>query len=156
MGFKWQTKNPGDFRAGFAIINGKTSINDFQAEVLALARQRKANILSTPSVVVLDNRQQKFLWVNRFQLPQQRIQIMQVVPRQQVLMSLLIRVNVALHLYVRPQITRGRGIQMQIDQGNDTIDPASVANSTNPTFDISSIVTSVHIESGDIVVILAD
>ncbi len=28
----------------------------------------------------------------------------------------------ALHLYVRPQITRGEGIQMQIDQGNDTLD----------------------------------
>jgi general secretion pathway protein D len=63
------------------------------------------------------------------------------------------RVNVALHLYVRPQITRGRGIQLQIDQGNDTLDPASVANSNNPTFKISSIVTSVHVESGDIVVL---
>ena len=64
------------------------------------------------------------------------------------------RVNVALHLYVRPQITRGQGIQLQIDQGNDTLDPPVVAEtSTNPTFRISSIVTAVHVESGDVVVL---
>ena len=63
------------------------------------------------------------------------------------------RVNVALHLYVRPQITRGQGIQMQIDQGNDTLDPSTVNDTTNPIFKISSIVTSVHVESGDIVVL---
>jgi len=63
------------------------------------------------------------------------------------------RVNVALHLYVRPQITKGKGIQLQIDQGNDTIDPASTTNTTNPIFRISAIVTSVQVESGDIVVL---
>ena len=64
------------------------------------------------------------------------------------------RVNVALHLYVRPQITRGKGIQMQIDQGNDTLDTLNpITPGVNPTFNISSIVTSVHVESGDIVVL---
>ena len=64
------------------------------------------------------------------------------------------RMNVALHLYVRPQITRGQGIQMQIDQGNDTLDPTVTTDSnTNPTFNISAIVTSVHVESGDIIVL---
>ena len=59
----------------------------------------------------------------------------------------------ALHLYVRPQITRGRGIEMQIDQGNDTLEPSATANNPNPTFNISAIVTSVHVESGDIIVL---
>jgi len=64
------------------------------------------------------------------------------------------RMNVALHLYVRPQITRGQGIQMQIDQGNDTLDPLATGDSnTIPTFNISAIVTSVHVESGDMVVL---
>lgn len=57
-------------------------------------------------------------------------------------------------MYVRPQITRGKGIQLQIDQGNDTIDPTTLlSNMTNPVFKISSIVTSVHVESGDVVVL---
>jgi general secretion pathway protein D len=43
---------------------------------------------------------------------------------------------------------------LQIDQGNDTLDPASTTESTTtPTFKISSIVTSVHVESGDVVVL---
>jgi general secretion pathway protein D len=43
---------------------------------------------------------------------------------------------------------------MQIDQGNDSIDPTSTADSsTNPTFNISAIMTSVHVESGDVIVL---
>ena len=62
--------------------------------------------------------------------------------------------NVALHLYVRPQITHGRGIQMQIDQGNDTLVSQDAVNiNTYPVFNISAIVTSVHVQTGDIIVL---
>ena len=66
LGVEWgsinqQTKSSESFRPGFAIINSRTSINQFQAQIYALAREHKANILSTPSVVVLDNRQAKIL-----------------------------------------------------------------------------------------------
>ncbi|WP_044012593.1 GspD family T2SS secretin variant LspD [Legionella massiliensis] len=158
LGIEWgsngQTGKPLDgFRPGFAIINSKTNLNDYQAEIFALATQQKANILSTPSVVVLDNRQAKILVGKQVSVastnyPNNAGGTTTASPYQT-----FDRVNVALHLYVRPQITRGKGIQLQIDQGNDTIDPASAANSTNPIFDISAIVTSVHIESGDIVVL---
>jgi general secretion pathway protein D len=157
LGIEWgSTQRFGDskgFRPGFAIINRRTSIDDFQAQIYALAKLRRANILSTPSVVVLDNRQAKIL------IGKQVSVASTTYPNNAggtALASPYVtydRVNVALHLYVRPQITRGKGIQLQIDQGNDTLNPASAENSTNPTFDISSIVTSVHIESGDIVVL---
>lgn len=43
---------------------------------------------------------------------------------------------------------------MQIDQGNDTLDSIDVTNpGVTPTFNISAIVTSVHVESGDIIVL---
>ena len=43
---------------------------------------------------------------------------------------------------------------MQIDQGNDTLETLNpITPGTTPTFNISSIVTSVHVESGDIVVL---
>ena len=159
LGIEWgsidqTTKSPDSFRPGFAIINSKVSINQFQAQIYALARMHKANILSTPSVVVLDNRQAKILIgkqvsVSTSSYPNNAAGTTIASP-----FTTFDRVNVALHLYVRPQITRGRGIQMQIDQGNDTLDPASTtASSTNPTFNISAIVTSVHVESGDIVVL---
>lgn len=157
LGIEWgsnqQTGVPGDFRPGFAIVNSKTSIDDFQAQIYALARQRKANILSTPSVIVLDNRQAKILVGKQVSVASTSYPNNGGGTTVASPYTTFDRVNVALHLYVRPQITRGKGIQMQIDQGNDTLDPASEANSPNPTFDISSIVTSVHIESGDIVVL---
>ncbi len=158
LGIEWgsdqQTGNARNFRPGFAIINSKTKASDFQAQIYALAREHKANILSTPSVVVLDNRQAKILVGKQVSIastsyPNNASGTTTASPY-----TTFNRVNVALHLYVRPQITRGEGIQMQIDQGNDTLDPPVVAEtSTNPTFKISSIVTSVHVESGDIVVL---
>lgn len=157
LGIEWgsaQTQYQGQkvFRPGFAIINSKTALSDFQAQIYALVQERKANILSTPSVVVLDNRQAKILVGKQVSVaattyPNNASGTTTASPY-----VTYNRVNVALHLYVRPQITRGKGIQLQIDQGNDTLDPNS-ANTTNPIFKISSIVTSIHVESGDIVVL---
>lgn len=158
LGIEWgsdqQTGNPKDFRPGFAIINSQTKISDFQAQIYALARDQRANILSTPSVVVLDNRQAKILVGKQVSIASTSYPNNAGGTTTASPFTTFNRVNVALHLYVRPQITRGQGIQMQIDQGNDTLDPSSIVdNSTNPTFQISSIVTSVHVESGDVVVL---
>lgn len=158
LGIEWgsnaQTGKVEQFKAGFAIINSKTSIDDFQAQIYALAREKKANILSTPSVVVLDNRQAKILVgkqvsVQSTSYPNNAGGSTTASPY-----TTFDRVNVALHLYVRPQVTQGQGIQMQIDQGNDTLDPPNtIIVGNNPTFKISSIVTSVHVQSGDIIVL---
>lgn len=158
LGIEWGSiTEPGapiaSFRPGFAVINSKTSIDHFQAEIFALARQHKANILSTPSVVVLDNRQAKILVGKQVSVTSTTYPNNAGGTAVGSPYETFNRVNVALHLYVRPQITRGKGIQLQIDQGNDTVEPTSTSNTTNPTFDISSIVTSVHVESGDIVVL---
>lgn len=152
-GFNARLDTPREFIPGFAILNSRTRIEDLEARIFALARQRKANILSTPSVVVLDNRQAKILVGKQVSVASSNYPNNAGGTTAASPYTTFDRVNVALHLYVRPQITRGRGIQLQIDQGNDTLDPASVPNSENPTFDISSIVTSVHVESGDIVVL---
>jgi general secretion pathway protein D len=159
LGIEWgsntQTGKPTDFRPGFAILNSKTKIDDFQAQIYALARDLKANILSTPSVVVLDNRQAKILVGKQVSIASTSYpnNANGTAPSSSPYTT-FDRVNVALHLYVRPQITHGDGIQMQIDQGNDTIDPTStLSTSANPTFNISSIVTSVNVESGDIIVL---
>ncbi len=160
LGVEWgsinqETHKPDSFRAGFAVLNSQTSINDFQAQVYALARQRKANILSTPSVVVLDNRQAKILVGKQVSVATSSYPNNAGGTTTASPFTTFDRMNVALHLYVRPQITRGQGIQMQIDQGLDTLDPlASSGDATTiPTFNISAIVTSVHVDSGDVVVL---
>lgn len=159
LGIEWgsnlQTRTPTGFSSGFAIINSKTSLSDFQAQIYALAAKNKANILSTPSVIVLDNRQAKIL-VGR------QVSIATTSYPNNAggttaggsPFTTFDRVNVALHLYVRPQITHGQGIQLQIDQGHDTIEPTRGGiRNDNPIFRISSIVTSVQVDNGDIVVL---
>jgi general secretion pathway protein D len=159
LGIEWgsidqSSKAPNTFRPGFAIINSKTSAKDFQAQIYALARAHKANILSTPSVVVLDNRQAKILIGKQVSIASTSYpnNANGTAPSGSPFTTFN-RVNVALHLYIRPQITRGQGIEMQIDQGNDTLEPTDPANDTIPIFNISAIVTSVHVESGDIIVL---
>ena len=158
LGLEWGSNQQkgvaGPFRAGFAILNGRTRASDFEAQIYALARENKANILSTPSVVVLDNRQAKILVGKQVSVASSSYPNNAAGQAGATPFVTFNRVNVALHLYVRPQITKGQGIQLQIDQGNNTLDPTSPLDSTaNPVFRISSIVTSVHIESGDVVVL---
>ncbi len=159
LGIEWgsinqNTLSSDSFRPGFAIINSKTSIDQFQAQIYALARLRRANILSTPSVVVLDNRQAKILIGKQVSVASTSYPNSAGGTTTASPYTTFDRVNVALHLFVRPQITRAKGIQMQIDQGNDTLDTANTIDpGVNPTFNISSIVTSVHVESGDIIVL---
>jgi general secretion pathway protein D len=159
LGIEWgsdrQTGDPANFTNGFAILNSKSTLSDIQAQIYALAHAHKANILSTPSVVVLDNRQAKILVGKQVSVATSNYpnNAGGTAPVSSPFTT-FDRVNVALHLYVRPQITRNNGIQMQIDQGNDTLDPPVVAEtSTTPTFRISSIVTSVHVDSGNVVVL---
>lgn len=160
LGLEWgsvdQTTHKSDtFRPGFAVLNSHTSISQFEARIYALAREKRANILSTPSVVVLDNRQAKILIGKQVSVatssyPNNASGTTVASPYTN-----FDRVNVALHLYVRPQITNGTGIQLQIDQGNNTLaSPIDELNpNTFPVFNISAIVTSVHVHSGDIVVL---
>jgi general secretion pathway protein D len=160
LGVEWgsinqDTQNADSFKAGFAVLNSQTAISDFQAQIYALARQRKANILSTPSVVVLDNRQAKILVGKQVSVATSSYPNNAGGTTTASPFTTFDRMNVALHLYVRPQITRGQGIQMQIDEGLDTLDPLASSGDSNtiPTFNISAIVTSVHVESGSVVIL---
>lgn len=158
LGIEWgsvsDTSNPNTFRPGFAVLSSRTNIAQFEARIYALAQQHRANILSTPSVVVLDNHQAKIMVgkqvaVQTSSYPNNANASTTASPY-----STFDRVNVALHLYVRPQITRDKGIQLQIDQGNNTLDSTNPLNTANnPVFNISAIVTSVHVKSGDIIVL---
>lgn len=159
LGIEWgsinqRTRDATTFNPGFAIINSQTSINQFQAQIYALTRERKANILSTPSVVVLDNRQAKILIGKQVSVASSSYPNNASGTTTASPFTTFDRVNVALHLYVRPQITRDRGIQLQIDQGNDTLQNDELINPGDiPVFNISAIVTSVHVQSGDIIVL---
>ncbi len=160
LGLEWGTVDqtshaPDTFRPGFAVLNSHVSIRQFEARIYALARQKRANILSTPSVVVLDNRQAKILIGKQVSVATSSYPNNAAGTTTASPYTNFDRVNVALHLYVRPQITNGTGIQLQIDQGNNTLASPidELKPNTFPVFNISAIVTSVHVHSGDIVVL---
>jgi general secretion pathway protein D len=160
LGIEWGSvdrlaKDPKTFQPGFAVLDSKTSINQFQARIYALAKENRANILSTPSVVVLDNRQAKILIGKQVSIATSSYPNNAGGTTTASPYTNFDRANVALHLYVRPQITNNSGIQLQIDQGNNTlVTPIDPVNPTMfPVFNISAIVTSVHVKSGDVVVL---
>lgn len=158
LGLDWGMVVSGDegsqaFRRGFAIIDSNTRLSDFQAQLYALINNQKANILSTPSVVVLDNRQAKILVGQQVSVQDSTYPNNANGAGTATPYSTFTRQDVALHLYVRPQISQGKTIQLQIDQGNDTLaNPLDVATA-RPVINTSSINTSVLVNSGDILVL---
>lgn len=158
LGITWgsnfaNSANP-NLTPGLAVINSTYSVHTLQANIYALYTEQKANILSTPSVVVLDNRQAKILIGKQVSVASSSYPNNASGTTTASPYTTYDRVNVALHLYVRPQITRDGGIQLQIDQGNDTLQSNDALNPGDlPVFNISAIVTSVHVKSGNIIVL---
>lgn len=160
LGIDWGTMTTDSsgsrsFNAGFAIISSTTRLSDFQGRLTALVTNQKANILSTPSVVVLDNRQAKILVGKEVSIQDSSYPGNSGGGGQTNPYNTFTRQNVALHLYVRPQISQGNSIQLQIDHGNDTLpnDDATAATSGRPVINKSSIQTSVLVNSGDVLVL---
>jgi len=125
---------------------------EFQARITALANDNKADILSTPSVVVLDNHIAKILVGQRVSIEDSTYPNNAGGTTTGTPYTTFDREEVALHLYVRPQINQGDGVQLQIDQGNDTLATPN-DQSSRPIVNTSSIKTSVLVKSGDILVL---
>lgn len=141
------------FRKGFAIINSETKLQDFQAQIYALVNKQRANILSTPSVVVLDNRQANILVGKEVSIQDSSYPGNSGGAGPLNPYSTFVRQKVALHLNVRPQISHNNNIQLQIDQGNDTLADPADATGGRPVLNISNILTSVMVNSGDILIL---
>lgn len=157
LGLEWgmltTSKDGQKFNPGFAIIHSHVTLSDFQSRLYALVTQQKANILSTPSVVVLDNRQAKILVGQQVSIQDSTYPNNGSGGGVANPYTTFTRQNVALHLYVRPQISQGDNIQLQIDQGNDTLPNEDTALSGRPVINTSSIQTAVLVHSGDILVL---
>lgn len=140
------------FQPGFAILNSKTTIQEFAVRINALATLNKANILSRPSVVVLDNHQAKILVGQEVSVEQSTFPGNANGTTGATPYTTFARLNVALHLFVTPQISSDDSIQLQIDQGNDTLQNPN-DTSGRPVVNKSSILTSVIINDGNVLVL---
>ncbi len=123
----------------------------FQAILLALQTTTGADILSTPSVVVLDNRRAT-LAVGQ-QVPDQTGQYATTGSSSTVTpFNTINRLDVQLNLDVTPQINLGDAVRLTIKLKNDSLQNPD--NPTlNPTTNTSSIQNSVIVNSADVLVI---
>lgn len=139
------------FIPGFGIIN-EDGFDTFEAQLTALASNRKANILSTPSVVVLDNnlahiKVGKEVSIITSNYPNNAGATTAGSPY-----NTFDRRDVALILNVTPQITRNNEIKLTIAHQNNTLqNPQEVSD--RPIFNISEIKTSVIVNAGNILVL---
>ncbi|WP_295404332.1 type II secretion system secretin GspD [uncultured Thiocystis sp.] len=134
-GFNWALiSNPGTIRATLS----------------ALAGENLVNVLSSPSVMVLDNQTAK-------------IQVGQEVPvatSQQQSTSTTDRVintieyrDTGVMLSVKPRVTPGGLVQMEIEQEVSTVAPTKSSTLDSPTFQTRNITSSVAVRSNQAVVL---
>lgn len=124
-----------------------------QAILIALQNQVNANILSTPSVVVLDNRE-AIIEVGE-QINQQTgsyatsNNVSTVSPYTTNQYK-----DITLKLKVKPQINLGEAVRLTLDLKNDSlVDPASATGQTNPPINTNKITNSVIVNTGDVLVL---
>jgi general secretion pathway protein D len=141
--------SPG-FNQGLGVIT-EDGIRTFQARIHALASRDRANILSTPSVVVLNNHQAQISIGTQVSAKESEYpgngSSAGANP-----FTTFTRLNANLHLYVKPQINGGRSIELSINHGDDELEDGT-RNTENPIINTSSIKTTVLINSGDILVL---
>ncbi|MGF1526215.1 MAG: type II secretion system secretin GspD [Candidatus Competibacterales bacterium] len=134
---------------GLGSVGGSTR---FGALISALASDADTNILSTPTLVTLDNEEAEIVvgqnvpFVtgtftteagNAIENPFQTIE----------------RQDVGLTLRVRPQINEGSAVQLEISQEVSSVVPTATALAQGPTTNKRSIRTNVLVEDGQILVL---
>ena len=132
----------------WAFIN---NVGTIKATLSALAADNLLNVLSSPSVMVKDNQTAKM---------QVGKQVPVLTTQQQATTGISNVVNqisykdTGVILTVKPRVTPGGMVQMEIEQEVTTVDPnASVGGVTSPTFQTRKITSNVAVRSSQAVVL---
>jgi general secretion pathway protein D len=170
LGIKWGRPTGADGVApsdddGFAAITGGLGVGiinhtDLKLLIRALNKDESTNILSTPSLMVLNNHQAKFeigqkvpvttgAYANTTTTSTGTSSSAAGVVNP---FTTTTMTDVNLYLKVRPQISEGNAVRLLIDQGNSTLS-GSTGAAGNPIINNSRIKTSVLINSGQILVL---
>ncbi len=139
------------FRQGIGIINGK-GLHNLQGVLNALTTDKNSEILSTPSIMVLDNNQAQIVVGQEVSIQSSEYPNNAGGSTGATPFTTFDREKVALHLYVTPQIDQNGSLTLALDQGNDTLENPE-ERTTTPIVNISGIRTSVLVNSGDIIVL---
>lgn len=123
----------------------------------ALATSSEANVLSTPNLITLDNEEAKIMVGQNIPLPQGSIANLNGVSGNNTsVLNTFDRQDIGTVLHIKPQITDGGLLKLQLYTEQSTIDPASVnANVNNGGYvlDKRSIQSTVLADDGEIIVL---
>ncbi|WP_084085766.1 type II secretion system secretin GspD [Cupriavidus sp. USMAA2-4] len=138
---------PGASGLNIGVLSGKLGLN---ALLHALSKTTGVNILSTPNLMVMDNEEARIIVGQNLPFVTgsyaQTGSSASVTPFQTIE-----RQDVGLTLRVRPQITDGDSVKLQIYQ--ETSDVISAGGSNGPTTNKRALETSVMADAGDIIVL---
>jgi general secretion pathway protein D len=122
-----------------------------RATLSALAQDGLVNVLSSPSVMVLDNQTAK-IQVGK-QVPVATSQQQGLTVNDRVLNTIEYR-DTGVQLSVKPRVTPGGLVQMEIEQEVSTVDEGASAGGLNsPTFSTRNITSNVAVRSNQAVVL---
>lgn len=118
----------------------------------ALESDSKSNILSTPNLVTLDNEEAKIVVGQNVPLLTgsyaQTGSTSTVTPFQTIE-----RKDVGITLKIKPQVSEGGAIKLQIYQEVSSVDATTLNNSAGPTTNIRTLDSTVLVDNGQIVVL---
>lgn len=139
---------PTGFNPGIGVIKN----GNLREVIHVLSQDSSADILSTPSVVVLDNQEAKIEVGKTLSIETGSYANSDGANNSVTPFTTFERDNIGLHLYVTPQINRGDAIQLVIDQGNEVLEDP-VDPSTTPVTNKTSLKTTVLVNDKDILVL---
>ncbi len=142
---------PSTLGAGLSLALGRfaTGEIDFGFLVRAIASDADNNILSTPSIVTLDNEEAEIVvgsnvpFVTGQQLSANNNNPFQTIERQ----------DIGLTLRVTPQINEGNTIKMNIEQEVSNINTTAITGAADISTNVRSIRTTVLVEDGQTLVL---
>jgi len=118
----------------------------------ALGQNTSVNLLSTPNLITLENEEAKILIGQNIPITTgsyaQTGSSASVTPFQT-----FDRKDVGITLRVRPQISEGGLVKMQIYQESSQVAPGTLTNPQGPTTNVRSIETNVLVDDGQIIVL---
>jgi len=146
---------PGLVPSGASVAAGNlTGANRFGAIINALAGDADTNILSTPTLVTLDNEEAEIVVGQNVPFVTGNFTTDtgggEVVGNP---FQTIERRDVGLTLRIKPQINEGNAVQLQIEQEVSNVVPSATALAQGPTTNKRSIRTNVLVEDGQILVL---
>ncbi|MCC9002426.1 MAG: hypothetical protein LM549_07365, partial [Candidatus Competibacter sp.] len=151
------TQVPSGIQIGVGDFTGK---NQFGALISALAKDVDANVLSTPTVVTLDNEEAEIIvgqnvpfvtgtYTTSTTSSSTSTSGLQTGGPFQTIQ----RNDVGIKLKVKPQINEGNAVKLEISQEVSNVVPSANAATQGPTLNTRNIKTKVLVENGQILVL---